>query len=70
MSKEVELKRRPGKKKILAQIKRLQNQLDSIMNEEIYWQLKKTQQRYFESANKPGKLLASQIKKRQKKRNT
>lgn len=37
--KEAELKWRPGKKKLLEQIKRLQNQYDNVINDELYWQL-------------------------------
>lgn len=65
--KETELKRRPGKKKLLEQIKRLQNQYDSIISDELFWQFKRNNQRYFEGANKPSKYLASKIKSQEKK---
>lgn len=44
----------------------LQSQYSAILNQEIEWKIKFTKQRYFESANKMGKLLAWQLRKRKK----
>lgn len=56
--KERELKKRPGKKKLTKDIKILQEQLNSLLNEAVCWNLKRLQQKSFEGANKPGKYLA------------
>lgn len=57
--KEEELKRHPGKKKILREITQLRKNFDQEVIKETYWNLKKNQQKPFEFANKPGKLLAN-----------
>uniref|UniRef100_A0A670KCA9 Reverse transcriptase domain-containing protein n=1 Tax=Podarcis muralis TaxID=64176 RepID=A0A670KCA9_PODMU len=44
----------------------LQSQYSAILNQETEWKIKFTKQRYFESANKMGKLLAWQLRKRKK----
>lgn len=66
--KEDELKKNSKKKKILVEIKALRQQIDNIISGEIYWNLKKMQQKQFEFANKPGKYLANLLKKKRTKR--
>lgn len=65
--KEAELKKNQMKKKVLREIGDLRQQIDNTISEEIYWNLKKTQQRSFEFANKPAKLLAGLLKKKKGK---
>ena len=49
-------------------IKILQSQYSMLINEEIEWKIKLMRQKSFEHANKPGGLLAWQIKKREAKK--
>lgn len=57
----------PKKKKILTKIKILQEQLQSILNEEVQEKIRFLSQRYFEGVDKPGKFLARLIKKQRGK---
>lgn len=68
--KEQELKKKlkkKKKKKIELEINILQKQLGNLMMEEVNRNIRYMKQRYFEQADRPGKLLAWQIKKRRKK---
>lgn len=65
--KELELKRKPGSKKLEKQLKILKQQKNSLENKEIVWNLNKTNQKFFEGADKIGRLLANQFKKRKEK---
>lgn len=64
----MELKKRPGNKKIEKRLKLLKQQINSLENQEMVWTLKKMQQKVFEGANKPRKLLANQLKKKRESR--
>uniref|UniRef100_A0A670HTD8 Reverse transcriptase domain-containing protein n=1 Tax=Podarcis muralis TaxID=64176 RepID=A0A670HTD8_PODMU len=59
----------PTDETISQAVKVLQSQYSVILNQEIEQKIKFTRQKYFESANKMGKLLAWQLRKR-KKQNT
>uniref|UniRef100_A0A670K665 Reverse transcriptase domain-containing protein n=1 Tax=Podarcis muralis TaxID=64176 RepID=A0A670K665_PODMU len=48
------------------EIKSYQAQYSKLVNQDIEWKIKQMRQKTFESANKCGKLLAWQLKKRQK----
>lgn len=61
---EKKLKKRPGNKKLERQLRMLKQQRNNLDNQEIIWNLRKLNQKYFERANKPGKFLANQLKKR------
>uniref|UniRef100_A0A670JIK0 Reverse transcriptase domain-containing protein n=1 Tax=Podarcis muralis TaxID=64176 RepID=A0A670JIK0_PODMU len=63
---EKKLRSKPKSNEILREIKLYQTQYMELMNQEIEWKIKQMRQRTFESADKCGKLLAWQIKKRQK----
>uniref|UniRef100_A0A670IB05 Reverse transcriptase domain-containing protein n=1 Tax=Podarcis muralis TaxID=64176 RepID=A0A670IB05_PODMU len=56
----------PKDEESLHTIKILQSQYTLLTNQEIEWKIKMMKQRYFESANKPGKYLAWQLRKKQK----
>lgn len=56
------MKKKPGEKDIMSEIKVLQKQIMSFVNEQIRWNFKKLQPKAFEGANKPGKYLAWQLK--------
>lgn len=64
--KEQELKKKikKKKKKTELEIKILQKELETITMEEINKNIKFMKQRYFEQANRPGKLMAWQIKEK------
>uniref|UniRef100_A0A670HP09 Reverse transcriptase domain-containing protein n=1 Tax=Podarcis muralis TaxID=64176 RepID=A0A670HP09_PODMU len=63
---EKKLRSKPKSKEILREIKFHQAQYAKLINQEVEWKIKQMKQRSFESANKCGKLLAWQLKKRQK----
>uniref|UniRef100_A0A670JUF4 Reverse transcriptase domain-containing protein n=1 Tax=Podarcis muralis TaxID=64176 RepID=A0A670JUF4_PODMU len=63
---ERKLRSKPKSHEILREIKLYQTQYMELMNQEIEWKIKQMRQKTFESADKCGKLLAWQIKKRQK----
>uniref|UniRef100_A0A670JC67 Reverse transcriptase domain-containing protein n=2 Tax=Podarcis muralis TaxID=64176 RepID=A0A670JC67_PODMU len=63
---EKKLRTKPKSKEVLREIKFHQAQYSKLINQEIEWKIKQMKQRSFESANKCGKLLAWQLKKRQK----
>uniref|UniRef100_A0A670I0E5 Reverse transcriptase domain-containing protein n=1 Tax=Podarcis muralis TaxID=64176 RepID=A0A670I0E5_PODMU len=63
---EKKLRSNPKSKEILREIKFHQSQYTKLINQEVEWKIKQMKQRSFESANKCGKLLAWQLKKRQK----
>uniref|UniRef100_A0A670KI73 Reverse transcriptase domain-containing protein n=1 Tax=Podarcis muralis TaxID=64176 RepID=A0A670KI73_PODMU len=63
---EKKLRAKPKSQEILREIKLYQVQYMKMMNQEIEWKIKQMRQKTFESANKCGKLLAWQMKKRQK----
>lgn len=69
MDNEQKFIRKPNNSKIKQEIKTLQSQFAMIINKEVEWNIKKLRQRNFEFANKSGKWLAWQIKKR-KEQNT
>lgn len=69
LENEQKLFKNPKNKKIKENIKVLQSQYAMLINREIEWKVKKLRQRNFEYANKAGKLLAWQLKKR-KEQNT
>uniref|UniRef100_A0A670INW4 Reverse transcriptase domain-containing protein n=1 Tax=Podarcis muralis TaxID=64176 RepID=A0A670INW4_PODMU len=64
MDNEQKLVKKPNNKRIKENIKVLQSQFAMLINREVEWNIKKLRQRSFEFANKSGKLLAWQIKKR------
>uniref|UniRef100_A0A670IZE6 Reverse transcriptase domain-containing protein n=1 Tax=Podarcis muralis TaxID=64176 RepID=A0A670IZE6_PODMU len=66
---EQKLAENPKNKRIKENIKILQSQLALMINREIEWKVKKLRQKTFEHANKSGKILAWQLKKR-KEQNT
>lgn len=55
------------KRRINLEIKILQKQLETLMMEEINRNIKYMKQRYFEQADRLGKLMAWQIKERRKR---
>uniref|UniRef100_A0A670I0Q6 Reverse transcriptase domain-containing protein n=1 Tax=Podarcis muralis TaxID=64176 RepID=A0A670I0Q6_PODMU len=63
---EKKLRLNPKSKEVLREIKFHQAQYTKLINQEVEWKIKQMKQRSFESANKCGKLLAWQLKKRQK----
>uniref|UniRef100_A0A670IW01 Reverse transcriptase domain-containing protein n=1 Tax=Podarcis muralis TaxID=64176 RepID=A0A670IW01_PODMU len=63
---EKKLRLNPKSKEVLREIKFHQAQYAKLINQEVEWKIKQMKQRSFESANKCGKLLAWQLKKRQK----
>uniref|UniRef100_A0A670HUA2 Reverse transcriptase domain-containing protein n=1 Tax=Podarcis muralis TaxID=64176 RepID=A0A670HUA2_PODMU len=63
---EKKLRSKPKSQEILREIKLYQTQYSKLINQEVEWKIKLMKQRSFESANKCGKLLAWQLKKRQK----
>uniref|UniRef100_A0A670JFQ6 Reverse transcriptase domain-containing protein n=1 Tax=Podarcis muralis TaxID=64176 RepID=A0A670JFQ6_PODMU len=63
---EKKLRSKPKSQDILKEIKLYQTQYMELTNQEIEWKIKQMRQKTFESADKCGKLLAWQIKKRQK----
>lgn len=65
--KELELKRRPGSKKLEKQLRILKQQMNNHENREVVWNLRKLNQKIFEGANKVGRFLANQLKKRKEK---
>lgn len=65
---EKELIKNPKSHEILQKIKILQSHISRILNKEVENKIKWGKQRYFESANKPGKLLAWMIKEKQTKK--
>lgn len=52
----------------MKEIRIIKEQLDGLLNKELEWKLKFLKQKEFEGANKPGKLLAWQIKKKREKK--
>uniref|UniRef100_A0A670JZL5 Reverse transcriptase domain-containing protein n=1 Tax=Podarcis muralis TaxID=64176 RepID=A0A670JZL5_PODMU len=68
--KETEKKiiKNPGDEKAKQLGKLLQTQYSAMLNQEIEWGIKTMKYKYFESANKTGKLLAWQLRKRKKQR--
>uniref|UniRef100_A0A670K308 Reverse transcriptase domain-containing protein n=1 Tax=Podarcis muralis TaxID=64176 RepID=A0A670K308_PODMU len=63
---EKKLRLKPKSQEILREIKLYQVQYMKMINQDIEWKVKQMRQNTFESANKCGKLLAWQLKKRQK----
>lgn len=62
--KEEQLKKHPGKKSIMQEIRVLQQQIENFTNYETCWALKRVQQKAFEGANKAGKYLAWHLEKK------
>uniref|UniRef100_A0A670HXI2 Reverse transcriptase domain-containing protein n=1 Tax=Podarcis muralis TaxID=64176 RepID=A0A670HXI2_PODMU len=56
----------PGDENTKQIYKLLQTQYSTLINQEVEWGIKTMKQKYFESANKTGKLLAWQLRKRKK----
>uniref|UniRef100_A0A670JU36 Reverse transcriptase domain-containing protein n=1 Tax=Podarcis muralis TaxID=64176 RepID=A0A670JU36_PODMU len=56
----------PADEEVIRAIKVMQAQYSAILSQESDWRIKYMRQRYFESANKMGKLLAWQLRKRKK----
>lgn len=50
---------------VTQQLSKLKYQYNSILSEQIAFNLLRARQRYFESGDKPGKMLASYIKQKQ-----
>uniref|UniRef100_A0A670ICM2 Reverse transcriptase domain-containing protein n=1 Tax=Podarcis muralis TaxID=64176 RepID=A0A670ICM2_PODMU len=69
MDYEQKLIKKPNNEKIRQEIKILQTQFAMTTNKEVEWNIKRLRQKNFEFANKPGKWLAWQVKKR-KEQNT
>uniref|UniRef100_A0A670JBZ4 Reverse transcriptase domain-containing protein n=1 Tax=Podarcis muralis TaxID=64176 RepID=A0A670JBZ4_PODMU len=69
MDKEQKLIKKPNNTKIKQEIKILQTQFSMLINKEVEWNIKRLRQKNFEFANKSGKWLAWQVKKR-KEQNT
>lgn len=65
--KEEELKKRPGKKKLIRDLRFLQEQLAMVTNIEVEKKIKKFKQEHFEWVGKLGKYLAWQLKKKRGK---
>lgn len=65
MENEKILISKPSATKGKQNIKMLQTQFSMIINQEIEWKIKRMRQKKIELENKPGKLLAWQLKKRQ-----
>uniref|UniRef100_A0A670IGS1 Reverse transcriptase domain-containing protein n=1 Tax=Podarcis muralis TaxID=64176 RepID=A0A670IGS1_PODMU len=63
---EKKLARNPKDEQNIQIIKMLQSQYSLLTSEEVEWKIKLMKQKYFESANKTGKLSAWQLRKRQK----
>uniref|UniRef100_A0A670HYM7 Reverse transcriptase domain-containing protein n=1 Tax=Podarcis muralis TaxID=64176 RepID=A0A670HYM7_PODMU len=63
---EKKLRSKPKSHEILREIKYYQTQYMEVTNQEIEWKIKQMRQKTFESADKCGKLLSWQLKKRQK----
>ncbi|CAI5767566.1 Hypothetical predicted protein [Podarcis lilfordi] len=63
---EKKLRSKPKSHEILKEIKYYQVQYMELMNQEIEWKIKQMRQKTFESADKCGKFLSWQLKKRQK----
>lgn len=61
---ELELKKIPGKKKLEKKLKLLKQRRNSFENQKIVWNLKRLNQKHLEGANKPGKFLANQLKRK------
>lgn len=66
--KEEELKKQPKNKKRWMELEIMQNQMKNLLNKEIEWRIKQLRQKEFEGADKPGRLLAWQIKKKRQKK--
>uniref|UniRef100_A0A670IBL2 Reverse transcriptase domain-containing protein n=1 Tax=Podarcis muralis TaxID=64176 RepID=A0A670IBL2_PODMU len=64
MDNEQKLIKKPNNLKIKQEIKTLQTQFAMIINKEVEWNIKRLRQKNFEFANKAGKWLAWQLKKR------
>uniref|UniRef100_A0A670KIE8 Reverse transcriptase domain-containing protein n=1 Tax=Podarcis muralis TaxID=64176 RepID=A0A670KIE8_PODMU len=69
MNNEQKLIKKPNNEKIKQEIKTLQTQYAMIINKEVEWNIKRLRQKNFEFANKSGKWLAWQVKRR-KEQNT
>lgn len=61
---EKELLKNPRNKAVKQNIKILQIQFSILLNQEIGWKIKMVKQRNFEFANKLGRMLAWQLKKK------
>lgn len=61
LEKEKEFAKRPGGggREILKEIRQLQEQIVKLMDDKIFWNLKRFQQKGFEGANKSGCFLAA-----------
>uniref|UniRef100_A0A670HXR6 Reverse transcriptase domain-containing protein n=1 Tax=Podarcis muralis TaxID=64176 RepID=A0A670HXR6_PODMU len=56
----------PEDEKMKQIAKVLQTQYSTLLGQEVEWRIKSMKQKYFESANKTGRLLAWQLRKRKK----
>lgn len=65
--KEQDQLKKPKEKMIADELKLLRKQFENMLMEEVNRNIKFMQQKYFESADKPRKLLAWQLKERRKK---
>lgn len=65
MENEKKLTIKAKDEQIKQTIKILQIQYSMLVNQEVEWKVKLMRQKNFESANKTGKLLAWQLRKRQ-----
>lgn len=66
--KERKPKRPGGRKKDTIELKMLQEQLHCVLNKEIEYKIKFLKMKEFIGANKPGRFLAWQLKKRKEKK--
>uniref|UniRef100_A0A670KCX7 Reverse transcriptase domain-containing protein n=1 Tax=Podarcis muralis TaxID=64176 RepID=A0A670KCX7_PODMU len=69
MDNEQKLIKKPNNERIMQEIKSLQSQFAMIINKEVEWNIKRLRQKNFEFANKSGKWLAWQVRRR-KEQNT
>uniref|UniRef100_A0A670KGT6 Reverse transcriptase domain-containing protein n=1 Tax=Podarcis muralis TaxID=64176 RepID=A0A670KGT6_PODMU len=67
MANEQKLAQKPNCQEAKERIKILQAQFATIINREVEWNIKKLRQKNFKFANKSGKWLAWQIKKRKER---
>uniref|UniRef100_A0A670JGC5 Reverse transcriptase domain-containing protein n=1 Tax=Podarcis muralis TaxID=64176 RepID=A0A670JGC5_PODMU len=64
LDNEQKLTKNPKNKRVKENIKVLQSQFAMLINREVEWKVKKLRQKSFEFANKAGRLMAWQLKKR------
>uniref|UniRef100_A0A670K332 Reverse transcriptase domain-containing protein n=1 Tax=Podarcis muralis TaxID=64176 RepID=A0A670K332_PODMU len=68
MDYEQKLTKKPNNERILQEIKSLQTQFAMLINKEVEWNIKRLRQKNFEFANKSGKWLAWQVKRRKEQK--